>query len=306
MGLGKQAKTLSRGQIDAMLAYLSTTRHPTRNRLIFLLSVKVGLRAKEIAKLTWWMVNDSQGQVARTIYLQDSASKGKSGRVIPMSDEVRNALIEYRNEVTSFAGPNVISTRAVRGPPRANRARLVDVPAGDREHVPAMVPAARVRRLLQSQREENLHHKCSQEDLDGRWVAEGRSRARWARQPPHDAEVHRGKSGSAGPRCGLGVGELPGPPFKGRKHHGPSKKLQTRIFPNHSCHLRILLDPRPDGTASPPTPNERRWRTNGYSDQPLVTNGAGAATGYLPTGLLPTGYLPTGYLPTGAGAAATG
>ena len=110
MGLGKQAKTLSKGQIDATLAYLSTTRHPTRNRLIFLLSVKVGLRAKEIAKLTWWMVNDSQGQVARRIYLQDSASKGKSGRVIPMSDEVRNALIEYRDEVTSFSGPHVIST----------------------------------------------------------------------------------------------------------------------------------------------------------------------------------------------------
>jgi integrase/recombinase XerD len=107
MGLRKQAKTLSKGQIDATLAYLSTTRHPTRNRLIFLLSVKVGLRAKEIAKLTWWMVNDSQGQVARRIYLQDSASKGKSGRV---SDEVRNALIEYRDEVTSFSGPHVIST----------------------------------------------------------------------------------------------------------------------------------------------------------------------------------------------------
>jgi integrase/recombinase XerD len=110
MGLGKQAKTLSKGQVDATLAYLSTTRHPTRNRLIFLLSVKVGLRAKEIARLTWWMVNDSQGQVARRIYLQDSASKGKSGRVIPMSDEVRNALIEFRNEVTSFSGPHVIST----------------------------------------------------------------------------------------------------------------------------------------------------------------------------------------------------
>jgi integrase/recombinase XerD len=110
MGQGKQAKTLSKGQIDAMLAYLSTTRHPIRNRLIFLLSVKLGLRAKEIARLTWWMVNDSQGQVARTIYLQDSASKGKSGRVIPMSDEVRNILIEYRDEVTGFSGPNVIST----------------------------------------------------------------------------------------------------------------------------------------------------------------------------------------------------
>jgi hypothetical protein len=50
------------------------------------------------------------------------------------------------------------------------------------------------------------------------------------------------------------------------------------------------------------TPLASEWK----SDQPLVTNGAGAATGYLPTGLLPTGYLPTGYLPTGAAAAATG
>lgn len=35
-----------------MLAYLSTTRHARRNRLIFLLSAKAGLRAKEIATLT--------------------------------------------------------------------------------------------------------------------------------------------------------------------------------------------------------------------------------------------------------------
>ena len=69
---------------------------------------------------------------------------------------------------------------------------------------------------------------------------------------------------------------------KGRKHGGPSKKPQTRIFPNHFRHLRILLDPRADATASP---DERRWPTNGYSDQPLVTSGAGAATGYLPIGL---------------------
>jgi integrase/recombinase XerD len=110
MGLGKQAKTLSKGQIDAMLAYLATTRHPERNRLIFLLSVKAGLRAKEVARLTWLMTNDSQGEIGWTIYLLDSASKGKSGRIIPLNDDVRNALIEYRSRVIRFAGPFVIST----------------------------------------------------------------------------------------------------------------------------------------------------------------------------------------------------
>jgi integrase len=110
MPLGKQAKTMSRGQIEAVLGYLAKTRHPARNRLIFLLSVKAGLRAKEIAGLTWWMTNDSQGQIGRSICLQDSASKGKSGRTIPLNDEVRDALIEYRDLVISFAGPHVICT----------------------------------------------------------------------------------------------------------------------------------------------------------------------------------------------------
>jgi integrase/recombinase XerD len=109
MGLGKQAKTLSKGQVDAMLAYLSTTRHPARNRLIFLLSAKAGLRAKEIAKLTWWMTNDPQGEIGRAICLQDTASKGRSGRMIPLNADVRDALIEYRRTVPQ-AGPFVIST----------------------------------------------------------------------------------------------------------------------------------------------------------------------------------------------------
>lgn len=114
MGLGKQAKTLSKGQIDAMLAYLSTTRHPERNRLIFLLSVKAGLRAKEIAKLNWFMTNDSQREIAHEICLFDSASKGKSGRRIPLNDELREALIDYRKRVMNTAGHYVICTERSR------------------------------------------------------------------------------------------------------------------------------------------------------------------------------------------------
>ena len=109
MGLAKQAKTLSKGQIDAMLAYLSTTRHAKRNRLIFLLSAKAGLRAKEIAKLTWWMTNNSEGQIGWEICLLDSASKGKSGRRIPLNEDLRNALIEYRDELVRLGRPTDMS-----------------------------------------------------------------------------------------------------------------------------------------------------------------------------------------------------
>ncbi len=36
-----------------MLRQLEATRYPHRDRAMFLLSVKAGLRAKEIAQLTW-------------------------------------------------------------------------------------------------------------------------------------------------------------------------------------------------------------------------------------------------------------
>src|SRR5690242_16762765 len=99
MGLGKQAKTLSKGQVEAVLGYLANTRWPTRNRLIFLLSVKAGLRAKEIASLTWRMVTEARGQIGQAIHLENSASKGRSGRVIPMNEEIRAALAEYSKTI---------------------------------------------------------------------------------------------------------------------------------------------------------------------------------------------------------------
>lgn len=92
MSLGKQAKVLTKGQVDATLSSIAKTRYPARNRVILLLSVRAGLRAKEIASLTWTMVTDADGQVSRVIHLQDSASKGRSGRTIPMHTELRSAL----------------------------------------------------------------------------------------------------------------------------------------------------------------------------------------------------------------------
>src|ERR1700678_1938236 len=76
MSLGKQAKTLTKGQVDAVLGYLARTRWPTRNRVIFLLSVKAGLRAKEIACLTWRMVTDARGQIGQAIPLGRHSEQG--------------------------------------------------------------------------------------------------------------------------------------------------------------------------------------------------------------------------------------
>jgi integrase len=92
MSLGRQAKTLSKGQIEAVVGYLNSTRYPLRNRIIFYLSIRAGLRAKEIAGLTWPMITDSSGQVGDFIRLEDRASKGRSGRSIPIHAVLKQEL----------------------------------------------------------------------------------------------------------------------------------------------------------------------------------------------------------------------
>ena len=54
MALGKQAKVLSRAQVDGGAWLRRQDAAPASAiELIFLLSAKAGLRAKEIASLTW-------------------------------------------------------------------------------------------------------------------------------------------------------------------------------------------------------------------------------------------------------------
>jgi integrase/recombinase XerD len=89
---GKQAKVLSEKQIADLLTFARRSRNPLRNRVLVLLSVKAGLRAGEIAKLTWAMVLDSSGVIARTIELRDRAAKRKSGRLIPIHNDLRKSL----------------------------------------------------------------------------------------------------------------------------------------------------------------------------------------------------------------------
>lgn len=111
MSLGKQAKILNKAQVEAVLGYLGSTRYPKRNRVIFLLSVKAGLRAKEIAFLTWKMITDADGSIGKAILLENRASKGTSGRIIPLNGDLKTALQEWMDEsALSHLSPFVCST----------------------------------------------------------------------------------------------------------------------------------------------------------------------------------------------------
>lgn len=95
--LARQAKVLSKAQVQTLLTYLGQTRAPARNRVIALLSIKAGLRAKEIAALRWSMVTDAGGDLCDTMRLPNSATKGNSGGAIPLAKDLQFALAEWRS-----------------------------------------------------------------------------------------------------------------------------------------------------------------------------------------------------------------
>ena len=110
---GKQAKIVSPTQERAILGYLATTRYPARDQVMFLLSMKAGLRAKEMASLTWAMVTDATGQVAEVLHVPNRASKGKTGgRTIPLHPALQAALVTSLN-FSRFVAPSTF-TRELR------------------------------------------------------------------------------------------------------------------------------------------------------------------------------------------------
>ena len=93
---GKRAKILSTVDVGDLVVYASCTRHPLRNTVMVLLSAKAGLRAGEIANLTWDMVLDATSQVSGLIELADRAAKKCSGRSIPVHSDLMAALAAWR------------------------------------------------------------------------------------------------------------------------------------------------------------------------------------------------------------------
>jgi integrase len=93
---GKRAKILSITDLADLLVYANCTRHPLRDAVIVLLSAKAGLRAGEIANLTWDMVLNATGQISGLIELHDAAAKKCSGRSIPLHPDLSAALVTWR------------------------------------------------------------------------------------------------------------------------------------------------------------------------------------------------------------------
>ena len=180
---GKQAKIVSPTQERAILGFLDTTRYPRRDRVLFLLSMKAGLRAKEIASLTWAMVTDAAGQVGEAIHVPNRASKGKTGgRTIPMHPDLQAALVT----VAGVAGRP--------GDPRAAHPLLRAggrVVACDRAPlVPSALYLPEDGRLLVALGPPDLHHARRPPRLPGGRQPAGRAGTRRPYQPGDDPTLH--------------------------------------------------------------------------------------------------------------------
>jgi len=106
------ARVLEQADLCRVLAHLQTTRTPTRDQVIVLLSFKAGLRACEIAGLDWGMVLQSTGHISDALTVSRHIAKKGSGRVIPMQLNLRAKLrLLHKEAGKPLFGPVIRSQR---------------------------------------------------------------------------------------------------------------------------------------------------------------------------------------------------
>ena len=110
---GRQAKLLTDSTLKRALRRVDQRPTALRDRVMFLLSVRAGLRAGEIAGLDWSMVTGPDGRVGRLMSVDDCIAKKGGGRRIPMHPELRSALCRYGATVPR-RGPVLSSARTGR------------------------------------------------------------------------------------------------------------------------------------------------------------------------------------------------
>lgn len=96
-----QAKTLKDSELKTVLAVITQTNHPERNRAMFLLSYWAGMRVGEIAALKICDVIGENGKIKEQIYLHATQTKGNKGRTVTLSDKLRKELANYASTIKS-------------------------------------------------------------------------------------------------------------------------------------------------------------------------------------------------------------
>lgn len=118
--MSQPAKVLAPAHIRKVCKRAGRGRYALRNQLIVLLSFKAGLRACEIAGLTWCMVLTPSGRVAASLTVAGSIAKNGRGRRVPTQPEVREVLESLHGAADRpIDGPVIKSQRGAHMTPRS-------------------------------------------------------------------------------------------------------------------------------------------------------------------------------------------
>ncbi|WP_370184278.1 tyrosine-type recombinase/integrase [Alteriqipengyuania sp.] len=103
---------LEPADVRLLLEHVGTLRHATRNRVMVEASFKAGLRACEIARLTWSMVLTCDGRIDDRLTIPNAIAKCGSGRTIPMHKDLMRALrVHHKRCGKPACGPVILSER---------------------------------------------------------------------------------------------------------------------------------------------------------------------------------------------------
>ena len=106
----KQARVLTERDIKAVLASISRSAFPARNRCMFLLALYSGMRVGEIAALDIGDVLDANGKVRDQILLKAHQTKGSKARSVLLNANARQELDRYlRGETRERSEPLFVS-----------------------------------------------------------------------------------------------------------------------------------------------------------------------------------------------------
>ena len=95
----KQAKTLNERELQRLLDFVKTTKNPTRNRAIILLTHLAGMRIGEVAAVRICDVIASDGTVRDEINLSAAQTKGNRSRSVLLNERVQGELAAYVRNV---------------------------------------------------------------------------------------------------------------------------------------------------------------------------------------------------------------
>ncbi len=110
--MSQPARVLEAADVCRLIQHVRSHRHAVRNRVMILLSFKSGLRACEIAGLSWTMVLRPDAKLSSSLYVAGAIAKNGTARRIPLHAELRQALSSLRREQDGPTdGPVILSER---------------------------------------------------------------------------------------------------------------------------------------------------------------------------------------------------